>query len=240
MISFNEAKQKEGKFKDVFYSLNNLIAIAEFLPEIMDYYHNPYEKKENTFIEYQHKESAIERVLFRDRKIPVDTVLLNEFNRNTGADIENVKLEYGPNSDEYVRSHHALAIAIADTIYIRNGAYSLENEDGRKLLTHELTHIAQNKEKETYRNVSNDEKEIEAEKNENTQTYNPDTLITKNINGKSYILKDSEWRKINSLSMKYLEERILLLKNSLTEKEYLKLLLQYQKWIELEGSKWEV
>lgn len=52
----------------------------------------------------------VERVLFRDRKHPVDRVIINDFNRRSGADLGEVKIVYGPAADEYTRSHHALAL----------------------------------------------------------------------------------------------------------------------------------
>ncbi len=42
------------------------------------------EKKETKFTTYQHTESVIERVLFRDRTHPVDSVIINDFNQKTG------------------------------------------------------------------------------------------------------------------------------------------------------------
>ena len=50
------------------------------------------EKKETKFTTYQHTESVIERVLFRDRTHPVDSVIINDFNQKTGADLEEVKM----------------------------------------------------------------------------------------------------------------------------------------------------
>lgn len=238
MIGFKQAKQKSGSFKNVCDAIETLIQIANYLPEITKYYHSPYEKKESNFIEYQYKESVVERVLFRDRKHPVDTFILNDFNRKTGADIKSATLIYGPASDEYTRSHHALAIAIANTIYFRNGAYKPETEEGRKLLAHELTHVAQNKEKEAYRNVGSEDKEIEAEQNEDTQSYNPDKMIKKTVRGKEYLLKESVWKKIDSMAIRHLENKIEMLKNSLSEEEYLKLLCQYQKWQETRRLTW--
>ena len=88
------------------------------------------EKKETKFTTYQHTESVIERVLFRDRTHPVDSVIINDFNQKTGADLEEVKMIYGAGADEYTRSRHALAIVLGDKIYFRNGAYKPETEEG--------------------------------------------------------------------------------------------------------------
>ena len=145
-------------------------------------------------------------------------------------------MEYQTNT----RQNHALALVVANTIYFRNGAYKPETEEGRKLLAHELTHVAQNKEKEAYRNVSSEDKEIEAEQNEDTQSYNPDKMIKKTVRGKKYRLKESVWKKIDSMAIRHLENKIEMLKNSLSEEEYLKLLCQYQKWQETRGLTWGI
>ncbi len=44
-------------------------------------------------------------------------------------------------------------------IFFRNGAYRPETEEGRKILAHELTHVAQNKRLEEYRGASREELE---------------------------------------------------------------------------------
>ena len=236
MNSFEEARSKQNNFGNVCAGIYNLLLLAEKFPQLAKCFEYPYEKKESNFIEYQHKEKTVERVLFRDRTHPVDTVILNDFNRKTGANIENAKLEYGPSADEYTRSHHALAIAVANTIYFRNGAYKPETEEGRKLLAHELTHIAQNKEKEDYRNKSIDDKEKEAEEIEKNEEYNPDKIITRKIGGKEYSLKESVWKKIDKQTLKTVEEKIDILRSSLSEEEYLELLTNYKKW---EGAIWQ-
>ena len=62
-----------------------------------------------------------------------------------GADLGEVTMVYGPAADEYTRSHHALALVLGTDIFFRNGAYRPETEEGRKILAHELTHVAQSK-----------------------------------------------------------------------------------------------
>ena len=236
MNSFEEARTKQNSFGSVCAGIDNLLLLAEKIPQLIRFFGYSYEKKESNFIEYQHTEKTVDRVLFRDRSHPVDTVILNDFNRKTGADIESAKLEYGPSADEYTRSHHALAIAVANTIYFRNGAYKPETEEGRKLLAHELTHVAQNKEKEDYRNKSIDDKEKEAEEIEKNEEYNPDKIITRKIGGKEYSLKESVWKKIDKQTLKTVEEKIDILRSSLSEEEYLELLTNYKKW---EGAIWQ-
>lgn len=230
MNSFEEAILKQNTFGEVCTAINNLILLAEKYPQITNCIDYPNEKKESNFVEYQHKESIVERVLFRDRSHPIDTVMLNDFNRKSGTDIETVKLEYGPSANEYTRSHHALAIAVANTIYFRDGAYKPETEEGRKLITHELKHIAQNKDKENYRNVSKDEKEKEAEIAEKNEEYKSDRLMMRKIKGKEYLFNESIWKMIDYEAKQKLEEKIESLENCLAEEEYLRLLINYREW----------
>ena len=238
MITFEEALLERGSFSDVCAGISNLLDMLKKYPQLASFFECPDEKKESQFIEYQHKESVVERVLYRDRSHPVDSVIINNFNQKTGAELESVKMEYGPASDEYTRSHHALAIAVADTIYFRNGAYKPETEEGRKLLAHELTHIAQNKAKEDYRNVTKEERENEAESVEAQEAYNPDKIIKRKIGGKEYSLKESVWKRIEKEARRRLEEKIDGMEKKMPDEAYLKLLMQYEKWYERESRKW--
>lgn len=197
------------------------------------------EKKETKFTTYQHTESVIERVLFRDRTHPVDSVIINDFNQKTGVSLEEVKMVYGTGADEYTRSHHALAITLGDKIYFRNGAYKPETEEGRKLLIHELTHIVQNKNREDYKTISKEFMEIEAEENERKEEYTADQVITQKIGNKEYRIHKSEWKKIIELSFSKLENIIELRENFLDEKEYLGLLCKYKNWLETEKKEWQ-
>ena len=97
-----------------------------------------------------------------------------------------MKIVYGPAADEYTRSHHALALVLGTDIFFRNGAYRPETEEGRKILAHELTHVAQNKKREEYRGASREELEGEAEAAEKTVEDNGNPLITRRI-GKNII-----------------------------------------------------
>ncbi|MBO4403938.1 MAG: DUF4157 domain-containing protein [Treponema sp.] len=235
MISFEEAKnldRNENAFAAVCGEIETLLGLVKEHPQLTELFEYPYRKNESNFINYQHREKTVERVLFRDRRHPVDTVILNDFNRKTGADIKNAELVYGPSADEYTRSHHALAIAAAGTIYFRNGAYRPETEEGRKLLAHELTHVAQYKEKEEYRNTGTEEKEREAEEAEKNEAYSPDKIIRRTVSGKEYSLAEPVWKKIDKQTVQKVQEKIELLKAGLSEEEYLELLMKYKKWDE--------
>lgn len=236
MMNLTAAVNTPGPFKDVYDSIQGLIELSNALTETIK---DSYGKKEDSLTSYQHKETAVERVLFRDRIHAVDTVTINNFNEKTGNDLKEAKMVYGPSSDEYARSHHALAIAVAGTIYFRNGAYKPETEEGQKLLTHELTHVAQFKNREDYRNISEEEKEAEAEANEKNEAYESEPVESRKIDGVEYRLKKSVWRKIDSETKIALERKIEDAEKSMSDSDYYRLLLNYERWERQEHSTWK-
>ena len=104
-------------------------------------------------------------------------------------------MEYQTNT----RQNHALALVVANTIYFRNGAYKPETEEGRKLLEHELTHVAQYAEKRMLRQT--DRKELEAEAKEVQQEYNPDPEIVIKIKGKYERIRKSKIKRKKEIGL---------------------------------------
>lgn len=189
-------------------------------------------QKEEQYTEYSVIENHLRRISKsgKDRIFPIDNQTLEEFNIKTGNNVETVELHYGPYSDELTRAYHANALTIGATIYFNTKAYKPETEEGRKLITHELKHIAQNKDKENYRNVSKDEKEKEAEIAEKNEENKSDRLMMRKIKGKEYLFKESIWKMIDYEAKQKLEEKIESLENCLAEEEYLRLLINYREW----------
>ena len=144
-------------------------------------------------MEYQTSDRIVYKSWKYNRKHSLDRVMLNESNRKNDTDIENVKIVYGPGSDEYTRNRHALALTIANAIYFRGGKYRPETEEGRALLAHELTHVAQYAEKRMLRQT--DRKELEAEAKEVQQEYNPDPEIVIKIKGKYERIRKSKLKR---------------------------------------------
>lgn len=241
-MTIKEAIIKSPGFKTIDDCINTLIEsmFDNIISIVTEWAEHACAKKETDLIEYQYKENTVDRMLFRDRVHPVDIVIINNFNSQTDNNIEKAKIIYGPSADEYTRSHHALALVAADKIYFRNGAYKPETEEGRKLLAHELTHIAQNKKKEDYRNISVEQKESEAELNEQNEEYQSDPVITKKISGKEYSLNKSVWKEIHHKALKKVESEIEQQSNFLDEESYLKLLLKYEEWLKKDALRWEI
>ena len=87
----------------------------------------------------------------------------------------------GPYADELARSLHTLALVLGTDIFFRNGAYRPETEEGRKILAHELTHVAQNKKREEYRGASREELEGEAIEEERKETKDDDPIVEEDL-----------------------------------------------------------
>ena len=228
MNSFEEAKIKQSSFGEVCTGLYNLIFLAENYPHMTDYFEYPYQKKESGMTSYQHRETMVERVLFRDRKHPVDRVIINDFNRKSGADLGEVKIVYGPAADEYTRSHHALALVLGTDIFFRNGAYRPETEEGRKILAHELTHVAQSKKREEYRGASREELEREAEAAEKQVEDSEERCQEIVFKGKKYKVSERRYKQVMDEVKNRVEYVAEHNTQGLDEEEYLKFLIAYR------------
>ena len=176
--------------------------------------------------------AMIMRNYLNDREFPLESVMLSTAETIHDEDIGKVKIHIGAYADEYARSMHAMAFTIGSTIFFRNGSYKPENEEGRALLAHEMKHISQNKEYMTADNRTKEELEAEAVQAEETERYNPDSYVSEVINGKSCRMKKSQKAKLDYMVEKGLEEWVSMQEYSMTETEYLKLLLNYKDYLE--------
>ena len=165
---------------------------------------------------------------------------LNEYNLKTGSNLENVKIMYGAYSDELTRAYHATALTIGATIYFSTKAYKPETEEGRKTLAHELTHVHPNKDDIFINHKTKDELESDAEQAEQIANYNPDPLIIKRIDGVEYRYRKSVWKKIAANVFRGVEEFVEREEGRMSNADYLKLLLNYQDWLEEYRREWEV
>ncbi|MCQ2584707.1 MAG: DUF4157 domain-containing protein [Treponema sp.] len=196
-------------------------------------------KLDDEFIDYQNVESFIYRNWKNSREHKLDSVIINEFNRKNGTDIDDVKVSYGLSSDEFARQNHALALTVGNVIYFRNGAYKPETEDGRKLLMHELTHVAQNKDSERNYNKSEQEKESEAEQNEVLGEHNPDPDVIIKVKNKYVKIRRS---KLNKEADKYADKIIKQIQDEYerlnTDEERLNFIVDLENQIQRGERKW--
>ena len=183
-------------------------------------------------VEYVLPAAMVMRNYLLVREFPLESVMLSATETKHNEDIGKVKIHIGAYADEYARSMHAMAFTIGSTIFFRNGSYKPESEEGRALLAHEMKHISQNKEYMTADNRTKEELEAEAVQAEEIERYNPDPYVYEVINGKSYRMRKSQKAKLDYLVEKGLEEWVEREENAMSDRDYLKLLLNYKDYLE--------
>ena len=152
--------------------------------------------------------------------------------RQHDKEIHEATIHLGMSADEYARTFNAFALTIGRNIFFRNGAYKPETEEGRKLLAHELTHVSQNENIEENRHKDKAELEQEALQEEEAESYTAEKLIDYRIGNKVYKLTERQIKEIEKDSMEYLEKWVIDQENILSDKDYLDLLLKYEKYEE--------
>jgi len=100
---------------------------------------------------------------------------------------------------------HVIALAIGTDIYFRNGAYKPETEEGRALLAHELTHVAQYSEKRMLRQTDRKELEAEAEYAEKDEYYESDPVTSEVIGGVGFRIRKSKLSAVKQMIKERLE-----------------------------------
>jgi hypothetical protein len=188
-------------------------------------------KLDNQFTERQNSENRLMRNYENDRIFPLDTAEIQKFKQEHNEGIETAIVHTGAFADELARSYNAFAITIATDIFFRNGAYHPEHEEGRKVLTHEMTHIAQYEQGRIKRNSDLDELELEAEAAEEKEGYNPDPQMTIELNGKLLTFPRSKTKEYAVRVADKLSEWIESERNTAGEHDYFKLLCAYRDWI---------
>lgn len=181
--------------------------------------------------------TSIVRNYQNDRKFNLETVQIKQFSREHNREINEATIHTGMSADEYARSFNALAITIGKNIYFRNGAYKPETEEGRKILAHELTHVAQNENSDDYRNTTRKELEAEAIQEEFLEEHMSDPMIDYRIGTKTYKLKKSQITAIERNVEKALDEWVENQERSMSTSEYYDLLLRYEKYREEQWRK---
>ena len=187
---------------------------------------------ELTNTEYITAEASIIRNYQNDRRFPLETVKLKSMELEHNEDIKEATIHTGSYADEFARSLHALAFTVGTDIYFRNGAYKPESEEGRKLLAHELKHVAQYEENPSEDNRTKKELEEEAVKEERKEVYEADPLMSIDVSGRKYNLRQSKVEKFNQLAEHELEEWVEMQKTTMSESEYLEFLIKYKEYLE--------
>ena len=74
---------------------------------------------------------------------PLDNGTLQDMETQFGTDLSQVRIHTGSKADQLSRAVQAEAFATGSDIFFKDGKYSPESTDGRRLLAHELTHVVQ-------------------------------------------------------------------------------------------------
>ena len=230
-LSFDEASKSSERFRLVYSAGNRIKEIIQGHTGILNSIIFALSKEENQFMEYQYPERTVQRRLEYDRIFPLETVRIEGFKDRHEADVETAKIHTGPYADELARSMNALAVSIATDIYFRNSAYKPESEEGRKLLAHELTHVAQYEEGRITGAVEQKELEEEAGEAEAQEGYNPDPMVAVEVDGEIFRFRRSRMKRIASEVARNLESWFEQQKAFLSEKDYLNFLCKVEKWI---------
>ena len=196
-------------------------------------------KVESSYVdmrEVMSKPFCIENLYYAKHET-VDEATLDEFNQNTGNDVKKADLYITDNSWEDLRMH-VLAFAFAVKIIMMRGQHKPETEEGRKLLAHELTHVAQNQNKEFVDHRTREELEEEAEANERTAESIQDPLITRNLDGEDIVLPASRWHNVSQYVFRHLPEWLHYQKFILPPKEYELLKKKYEYWMKYKSYKY--
>ena len=165
-------------------------------------------KRVQGITEYQYRQRSVLRNPDNDRVVPIETIDREQFRLKYAAQLSNVTLHYGEYSDELTRSMNLLALTIGTDIYFRNGAYKPETEEGRALLAHEMTHVAQYTEKRIHTHTDTKELENEAVYAEKSEYYESDPVITKVIQGIPFRIRKSKEAWLHNMIKEKLETLI--------------------------------
>lgn len=79
----------------------------------------------------------------RGRGQALDRQVGTSVGEQLGADLSGVRVHTDANADRVSRSLNAEAFTVGRDVFFRQGAYAPASGEGRKLLTHELTHVVQ-------------------------------------------------------------------------------------------------
>jgi len=184
-------------------------------------------KQNDNLTVYQNEEKRVHRNFENDRHFPLETVMLQSHKLKHDTELNNAMIHIGSTADEFARSFNALALTVGRDIFFRHGAYKPETEEGRKILAHELTHVAQYEEDRITAKKSVKELEQEAEMAERQGEYDDDPLEEIEIGGEIFYLHPSEHPEVIydaiEMTKRWLEEQ----KYILDEKEYFRLLQKY-------------
>ena len=188
-LTLREAAEKYPAFEK---ALGYVTEIRNFL--LLQNYIETAEKYFQESPAYRREEDVPYKAPEDDRVFPLESILVNEFETDHEKNAPVAFVHDGYHANELARSLNALAVTIGRDIYFRHSAYNPASEEGRRLLTHELTHVAQYGEKRISSAVATEDLETEAVRGENRQRRG--AIITVEINGKRFRFPESHREKV--------------------------------------------
>ncbi len=87
---------------------------------------------------------------YEDASFPLDLLLKEQFERVFGEDLSMVKIHTGEYSNDIASRHGAKAVTMGNSIYFARGMYNPYSEEGIALLAHEIQHVVQHNDKDTF------------------------------------------------------------------------------------------
>ena len=197
-------------------------------------------KKDPQSVEQNHSTYTTDQNPDIDRKFPVDGQSLEEFNLNTGSDVEHATIHTGSYADGLARSLHSLALVIGTDIYFRSNAYKPETEEGRKTIAHELTHVAQHKSRPLADNRTKDELESEAEAAEKTAESVQSRKIKVTVCGQDYYMSEKQHRQFMGMLKEAVEDELDWMKYTEKPEEYDKIMKAYRRMEHRGELPWQI
>ena len=227
LYSFDEIERNNDGLSKLAKGLKEVLKAIIENPDCKEIEVSP--KSELSFEEAE-QQGFIPMPAHRDLPVvTVDAATLDEFNQNTGNNVSEAYIT--PLDSDYAHelmTASILAYVLLDDVKVRRDKYKPETEEGRKLLAHELTHVAQNQNKEFVDHRTREELEEEAEANERTAESIQDPLVTRKINGKDIVLPASMWHEVSQELFRYLPQWLHYEKFILPPKEHELLTKKYE------------
>lgn len=174
-----------------------------------------------------------------NRIFPADEQTLEEFNLNTGSDVDYATVHTSSYADGLARSLHSLALVIGTDIYFRSNAYKPETEEGRKTITHELTHVAQYKNRPLADNRTKEEFEVEATAAEQTAESIQSGKIKMTVCGQDYYMSERQHRQFMGMLKEAVENELDWMKYTKKPEEYDKIMKAYRRRKERRELPWQ-
>lgn len=87
---------------------------------------------------------------YEDRSFPLEMLFKEQFERAFNTDLSMVRIHTGEYSHDIASKHGAKAVTMGNSIFFARGMYDPYTEEGVALLAHEIQHVVQYNDKDTF------------------------------------------------------------------------------------------